>query len=46
MAGIKTPKLGEQLGSLGEYIANQRKAAGVTIRQLAELPALLSDLNP
>lgn len=36
MAGIRTPKLGEQLGSLGEYIANQRKAAGVTIRQLAE----------
>jgi transcriptional regulator with XRE-family HTH domain len=36
MAGIKTPKLTEQLGSLGEYIANQRKAAGVTIRQLAE----------
>src|SRR3954451_21228961 len=36
MAGIKAPKLTEQLGSLGEYIANQRKAAGVTIRQLAE----------
>jgi transcriptional regulator with XRE-family HTH domain len=36
MAGIKTPKLSEQLESLGTYIANQRKAAGVTIRQLAE----------
>ncbi|HET9650075.1 MAG TPA: helix-turn-helix transcriptional regulator [Microlunatus sp.] len=36
MAGIKTPKLGEQLESLGEYIAAQRRVAGVTIRQLAE----------
>lgn len=36
MAGIKTPKLGDQLDSLGTYIANQRKAAGVTIRQLAQ----------
>jgi len=36
MARIKTPNIGEQLGSLGEYIANQRRAAGVTIRQLAE----------
>jgi transcriptional regulator with XRE-family HTH domain len=36
MARIKTPNLGEQLGSLGEYIAAQRRAAGVTIRQLAE----------
>jgi transcriptional regulator with XRE-family HTH domain len=36
MARIKAPNLGEQLGTLGEYIAAQRRAAGVTIRQLAE----------
>ena len=33
---MKTPKLGEQLGSLGEFIAAQRRAAELTLRQLAE----------
>ena len=36
MARIRTPKLGEQLGSLGEFIAGQRRAAELTLRQLAE----------
>ena len=36
MARIRTPKLGEQLGSLGEFIAAQRRAAELTLRQLAE----------
>ena len=31
-----TPKLGEQLGSLGEFIAAQRRSAQLTLRQLAE----------
>ena len=37
MARIKTPSLGEQLGSLGEFIAGQRRAAELSLRQLAEL---------
>ena len=36
MARIKTPNLGDQLGSLGEFIATQRRAAELTLRQLAE----------
>jgi len=36
MARIRTPKLGEQLGSLGEFIAAQRRAAELSLRQLAE----------
>jgi transcriptional regulator with XRE-family HTH domain len=36
MARIRTPKLGEQLGSLGEFIASQRRSAQLTLRQLAE----------
>jgi transcriptional regulator with XRE-family HTH domain len=36
MARIRSPKLGEQLGSLGEFIAAQRRSAQLTLRQLAE----------
>jgi transcriptional regulator with XRE-family HTH domain len=36
MARIRTPTLGEQLGSLGEFIATQRRSAQLTLRQLAE----------
>jgi transcriptional regulator with XRE-family HTH domain len=36
MARIKTPNLGEQFGSLGEFIAAQRRAARLSLRQLAE----------
>ncbi len=36
MARIRTPKLGGQLGSLGEFIAAQRRSAQLTLRQLAE----------
>ena len=36
MARIRTPKLGEQFGSLGEFIATQRRSAQLTLRQLAE----------
>ena len=36
MARIRTPNLGEQLGSLGEFIATQRRSARLTLRQLAE----------
>jgi transcriptional regulator with XRE-family HTH domain len=36
MARIRTPKLSEQLGSLGEFIATQRRSAQLTLRQLAE----------
>jgi transcriptional regulator with XRE-family HTH domain len=36
MARIRTPKLGEQLGSLGEFIATQRRSAQLTLRQVAE----------
>lgn len=36
MAVRKSPRLGEQLGSLGEFIAGQRRAAELTLRQLAE----------
>lgn len=32
----RSPNLGEQLGSLGEFIAGQRRAAELTLRQLAE----------
>jgi transcriptional regulator with XRE-family HTH domain len=34
--GIKSTNLGEQLGSLGEFIASQRRAAELSLRQLAE----------
>ena len=33
---MKPPNLGGQLGSLGEFIAGQRRAAELTLRQLAE----------
>jgi transcriptional regulator with XRE-family HTH domain len=36
MARIKTPRLGEQLGTLGEFIGAQRQAAQLTLRQLAD----------
>ena len=36
MARIKAPNLGEQLGTLGEFIAAQRRAAELSLRQLAE----------
>jgi transcriptional regulator with XRE-family HTH domain len=36
MAKIKPPSLGNQLGSLGEFIAAQRRGAELTLRQLAE----------
>ena len=33
---MKTPKLSEQFGSLGEFIAAQRQGAKLTLRQLAD----------
>lgn len=36
MARIKGPHLGEQLSSLGEFIAAQRRSAELTLRQLAD----------
>lgn len=36
MARIKPTNLGEQIGSLGEFIAAQRRAARLTLRQLAD----------
>jgi transcriptional regulator with XRE-family HTH domain len=36
MRVIKPSSLGEQLGSLGEFIAGQRRAAELSLRQLAE----------
>ena len=36
LARIRTPNLGEQLGTLGEFIASQRRAAELSLRQLAE----------
>ncbi len=33
---MRTPKLGEQLNTLGDFIAGQRRAAELTLRQLAE----------
>ena len=36
MARNRNSKFGEQLGSLGEFIASQRRAAELTLRQLAE----------
>ena len=36
MVRIRTAKIGEQLGSLGEFIAAQRKTAQLSLRQLAE----------
>ena len=33
---MRTPRLGEQLGILGEFIAAQRRAAELSLRQLAE----------
>lgn len=40
MARRKAPSLGEQLGSVGEFIAGQRRAAELTLRQLAELAGI------
>ena len=36
MARIRSPKISEQLGSLGEFIASQRRTAQLSLRQLAE----------
>ena len=36
MSRITTSGLGEQLGSLGEFIAAQRRSARLSLRQLAE----------
>lgn len=36
MPKIKPPVLGSQLGSVGEFIAAQRRAAELSLRQLAE----------
>ena len=36
MARLRHPRLGDQLNSLGEFIAAQRRAAELTLRQLAE----------
>ncbi len=36
MVGPRSQKLGEQLGSLGEFIAAQRRTAQLSLRQLAE----------
>jgi transcriptional regulator with XRE-family HTH domain len=36
MAKRKPSSLGEQLGSVGEFIAGQRQAARLTLRQLAD----------
>ena len=36
MTRIKAPHLPEQLGSLGEFIAAQRRSAELSLRQLAE----------
>jgi transcriptional regulator with XRE-family HTH domain len=36
MAKIKTPHLGDQIGSLGDFIAAQRRATELSLRQLAE----------
>jgi transcriptional regulator with XRE-family HTH domain len=33
---IRSPKISEQLGSLGEFIASQRRMAQLSLRQLAE----------
>ena len=35
MARIRTNKIADQLGSLGEFIAGQRRAAQLSLRQLA-----------
>jgi transcriptional regulator with XRE-family HTH domain len=35
MARIRTHKIADQLGSLGEFIAGQRRAAQLSLRQLA-----------
>src|SRR5215210_1145829 len=36
MTRVRTRRLGDQLGSLGEFIATQRRSAQLTLRQLAE----------
>lgn len=36
MTRIKTSHLGEQLGSVGDFIGSQRRAARLSLRQLAE----------
>jgi transcriptional regulator with XRE-family HTH domain len=36
MVRIRTQRIGEQLGSLGEFIAGQRRLAQLSLRQLAE----------
>ena len=40
MARIRAPKLGEQIGSLGDFIAGQRRSAQLSLRQLAELTGI------
>ena len=36
MVRIRTQKIADQLGSLGEFIAGQRRAAQLSLRQLAD----------
>jgi transcriptional regulator with XRE-family HTH domain len=36
MARLRPPRIGDQLGSLGEFIAAQRRSAELSLRQLAE----------
>jgi transcriptional regulator with XRE-family HTH domain len=36
MVRMRSPKISEQLGSLGEFIAGQRRTAQLSLRQLAE----------
>jgi transcriptional regulator with XRE-family HTH domain len=36
MVWIRSPRISEQLGSLGEFIASQRRTAQLSLRQLAE----------
>jgi transcriptional regulator with XRE-family HTH domain len=36
MVSIRSPRISEQLGSLGEFIASQRRTAQLSLRQLAE----------
>ena len=36
MVRIRSPRISEQLGSLGEFIASQRRTAQLSLRQLAE----------
>lgn len=40
MARIRPPHLGDQIESVGEFVAAQRRAAQLTLRQLAELTGI------